>query len=66
MELDPFKRPLGGLLIGVKEDLWEIIKEVKTKFSHSMVLKDKDSGLCWEAVNVYGHVKTRMKQEFLD
>ena len=55
----------GGLLLGVKEDNLEVIREVNRSFSQSVLIRQKDIGSCWELVNVYGPVMDNKKSDFL-
>lgn len=40
----------GGMLLGIKEDCFELINEVSRTFSQSVTIYHKDLGHCWELV----------------
>lgn len=55
----------GGLLIAVREDLFEFISSSQGDFFASMVIRNKLSRLQWEVLNVYGPVHYDRKAAFL-
>ena len=55
----------GGLLMGVREDLFEVDTCVASKYLTRMTLMDKRTDFKWNLVNVYGAAHSRDKEDFL-
>ena len=51
----------GGLLMGVREDLFEVDTCTATRFFTRMIIMDKRSGFKWTLINVYGAAHTKDK-----
>jgi hypothetical protein len=44
----------GGILVGVKEDIFEIISWEIFKYYVSVIIRDRKNGSVWRFVSVYG------------
>jgi exonuclease III len=55
----------GGLLLGTNNELFEQIEYKSGRFYQCVVLKVRQSGFIWGAINVYGPVQIELKPDFL-
>lgn len=55
----------GGLLLGVNNDLLEVLEYKKGCTVKCFVLKIRESGFVWCVINVYGPVQIDLKPDFL-
>jgi exonuclease III len=55
----------GGLLLGTNNELFEQIEYKSGRFYQCVVLKVRQSGFIWGAINVYGPVQIELKTDFL-
>ena len=55
----------GGLLMGVREDLFDVDTCVASKYMTRMTMMDKRTSFKWNLVNVYEAAHSRDKEEFL-
>ena len=61
----PATRTAGGILVGFRDDLFEIISHFCYKYCISVVLLDKRENLVWQLVVVYGTAYYEFKMEFI-
>jgi exonuclease III len=61
----PLEGRSGGLLLGTNNDLFEQIDYKSGRFYQCAVLKVRQSGFKWGAINVYGPVQIELKPDFL-
>jgi exonuclease III len=61
----PAVNTAGGILVGLKVDLFEIIGFVDKKFCVIVTIKNKSDGFMWHLVAVYGTAYNEFKVEFI-
>ena len=61
----PANKSAGGILVGLREDLFEVITHCCFKFCLSVVLLDKRLNDVWQMVIVYGTPYYEYKMEFI-
>lgn len=61
----PSEGASGGLLMGVREDLFEVDVCIAGRYMTRMVIMDKIPGFKWNLINVYGAAHVKDKEEFL-
>jgi hypothetical protein len=56
----------GGILVGVKEDSFEVISWELFKYCVSVIIRDRRNGTVWRFVSVYGSSYDEFKLEFIN
>jgi exonuclease III len=56
----------GGILVGVKEDSFEVISWEIFKYCVSVIIRDRKNGGVWRFVSVYGSSYDEFKLEFIN
>ena len=62
---EPSKGASGGLLMGVREDKYEVGSCVTGRFFTRMTIMDKITRFKWDLVNIYGAANAKDKSDFL-
>lgn len=55
----------GGILLGLKRDLFKVIGFINTRFSVKATVKNKNDGFLWHFVVVYGSAYPVFKMDFI-
>jgi hypothetical protein len=61
----PAKKTVGGILVGFRDDLFEIISFSARNFSVSALVRNKNDNFIWKYVVVYGSAYPDQKVEFI-
>lgn len=61
----PSQGRLGGLLIGLEDEVVEVSDYQENQHFQSVVLTQKEDNFKWQLFNVYGPVQDNLKQDFL-
>jgi exonuclease III len=60
----PAKKTAGGILVGVRDDKFEVISSSTGTYFVSIILSDKSNSCMWQLVMVYGTAYADLKMDF--
>ena len=61
----PANKTAGGILVGFRDDLFDVISHECHKYCLSVVVLDKRENFVWQLVIVYGTAYFEFKMEFI-